>query len=186
MVAAEHAVAEDAVGGGFGGEAGRLRRRSSPDWVPPKAAAKVAAGSAVALLDAAPAVGAQAIRKGADGVEVREPAAGASKQAGELPVWLAPVAPEAGAKAADAPSADAPAPANPPVKVAVADAKAASAAGVQGALVSLARNEQADAAKARVGLDLSGVGFGGDFAQRARLVSLPACSLDHAGGGGLP
>ncbi|MFD0346441.1 hypothetical protein ACFQ0M_10775 [Kitasatospora aburaviensis] len=151
-------------------------KKGSPDWVPPKAAAKVAAGSAVALLDAAPSAGAQAVRKGADGVEVREPAAGASKQAGELPVWLAPVAPDGGAKAAGAPAADA-APANPPVKVSVADAKVASAAGVQGALVSLARNEQADAAKVRVGLDLSGVGFGGDFAQRARLVSLPACSL---------
>ncbi|WP_305068068.1 RHS repeat domain-containing protein [Kitasatospora sp. A2-31] len=150
-------------------------KKGSPDWVPPKTVPKVAAGSAVALLDAAPAAGANSLRKGADGVEVREAAAGASKQAGELPVWLAPVAPDGGAKGA-APAADS-VPAGPPVKVTVADAKAAAAAGVQGALVSLARTEQADAAKVRVGLDLSGVGFGGGFAERARLVSLPACSL---------
>ncbi|MET9398680.1 RHS repeat-associated core domain-containing protein [Kitasatospora sp. NPDC002965] len=110
------------------------------------------------------------MRKRSDGVEVEESAAGASKQAGELPVWLAPVA-----SAGEATTAGAVA--NPPIRVSIADAKTAAAAGVQGTLVSLSRTEQADATKVRVGLDLTSVGLGGDFAERARLVSLPACSL---------
>ncbi|MER7752758.1 RHS repeat-associated core domain-containing protein [Kitasatospora sp. NPDC097643] len=147
--------------------------------MPSKSAPQVPTGSAVALLDAAPTAGTKAARKGADGTEVQEPAAGASKRAGELPVWLAPVAPDAAAKpsASGAPAGADGAPISPPVKVSVADAKAKAAAGVQGALISLSRTEQADPARVRVGLDLSAVGFGGDFAERARLVALPACSL---------
>ncbi|MFF0415165.1 RHS repeat-associated core domain-containing protein [Kitasatospora sp. NPDC004745] len=162
-------------------------KKGSPNWVPPKSAPKTATGSAVAVLDSVPAAGAKTVRKSADGAEVREPAAGASKRAGELPVWLAPVAPDTAPKPTDsaaAPAAADTAPAgsvNPsaasPVKVNVADRKAAAAAGVQGALVTLERSEQADATKVRLGLDLSGAGFGGGFAERAQLVTLPACSL---------
>ncbi|MFF7459589.1 RHS repeat domain-containing protein [Kitasatospora sp. NPDC008115] len=136
----------------------------TPNWVPPKDEPQRPSGSALAVLDAAPAAGTKAARTGPDGVEVQESAAGASRQAGELPVWLAPVAP---ARAS----------AGVPVEVGVADEKAAAAAGVQGLVVSLSRAEQADATTVRVGLDLSGVGFGGDYAERARLVSLPACAL---------
>ncbi|MFE6870761.1 polymorphic toxin type 44 domain-containing protein [Kitasatospora sp. NPDC057692] len=152
----------------------------TPNWVPPKGEPKRAVGSALAVLDAAPAAGVEAVRRGPDGVEVRESAAGASKQAGELPVWLAPVALVPGG---EAPTNGAPdrnaggGPVNAPVKVGVADEKATTAAGVQGVLVSLSRTVPADAATVRVGLDLSGAGFGGDYAERARLVSLPACAL---------
>ncbi|WP_371519762.1 RHS repeat-associated core domain-containing protein [Kitasatospora sp. NBC_01300] len=152
-------------------------KKGSSDWVPPKSTPKSASGSAVALLDPAPAPGAKAVRKGPDGAEVRESAAGASKRAGDLPVWLAPVAPDTAPKASGAAPGTDTGPANPPVKVSVADAKAAGAAGVQGTLVTLERAEQAGATKVRLGLDLSGAGFGGGFAERAQLVSLPACSL---------
>ncbi|MFE6868994.1 RHS repeat-associated core domain-containing protein [Kitasatospora sp. NPDC057692] len=143
----------------------------SPNWVPPKALPRVPSGSAVVELDAAPAAGAKSARGDAAGSQVREPAAGASKKAGELPVWLAPLAPEADG----APGA------RVPVRVQVADGKAADAAGVQGALFSLGadlgREGRAEPGKVRVGLDLGAVGFGGDFAERARLVSLPGCAL---------
>ncbi|MFF1903515.1 RHS repeat-associated core domain-containing protein [Kitasatospora sp. NPDC058218] len=150
----------------------------SPNWVPPKTPVRATHGAALATLEAAPPAGSVTTRKDAGGAEVREPAAGASRQAGDLPVWLAPLAPEAApAKgSAEAPASDvAPAPGS--VRVDVADVKAADALGVQGTLLALSRSGQADAAKVRVALDLGGVGFGGDFAERARLVALPSCAL---------
>ncbi|MFF3110276.1 RHS repeat-associated core domain-containing protein [Kitasatospora sp. NPDC057904] len=154
------------------------RVTGSPDWVPPKPPTGSAHGSAVATLAAPPAAGSTAARKGADGAEIQEPAAGASQRAGDLPVWLAPVATsgESAPAGADAGSA--------PVSVQVASSTVADAAGVRGPLVSLSRTTEADTAKVRVGLDLSGVGFGGDYKNRARLVALPACALttpDSAG-----
>ncbi|MFE3500145.1 RHS repeat-associated core domain-containing protein [Kitasatospora sp. NPDC059160] len=111
----------------------------SPNWVPPKAAPRLKTGSAVVGLDK-----------------------GASKQAGDLPVWLAPVAP------AD-PVAS--------VQVQVADGTTAPGAGAPGALVTLSRAEATEAAKVRIGVDLDPVGYGADFAHRARLVLLPECAL---------
>ncbi|MFJ5116709.1 RHS repeat-associated core domain-containing protein [Kitasatospora sp. NPDC088548] len=151
----------------------------SPNWVPPNAPVQASHGTATTVLEAAPAAGSTVTRKDAGGADVREPAAGASKRAGDLPVWLAPVAPDAPAKAAEegAPVQDPAAPAVAPVRVDVADAKAAAAVGVRGVLLALSRSDQADVARVRVGVDLGAVGFGGDFAERSHLVALPACSL---------
>ncbi|MFE7637890.1 RHS repeat domain-containing protein [Kitasatospora sp. NPDC057518] len=79
-------------------------------------------------------------------------------------MWLAPVA------GAAAPAAS--------VQVQVADPKAAAAAGVPGTLVALSRADGvAGDGKVRVGIDLGSLGFGGDFAHRARLTALPECAL---------
>ncbi|MEV7601815.1 RHS repeat-associated core domain-containing protein [Kitasatospora sp. NPDC089797] len=60
----------------------------------------------------------------------------------------------------------------------MADEKAAADAGASGVLVSLVRDDgAAESGKVRVGLDLASVGFGGDFAHRARLAVLPECAL---------
>ncbi|WP_405003705.1 hypothetical protein OHV13_04270 [Kitasatospora purpeofusca] len=168
-----------AVAGAVEKPKARPATTGTPNWSPPKSSSPSSAGSVATVLEVVPAAGAKATRTGADGVQVQESAAGASKQAGQLPVWLAPVAPDTSAKPSTgrAPESGAPTTAGAPVRVTVADAGTTVAAGVQGALVSLARTEQADQAKVRVGLDLSGIGFGGDFAARARLVSLPACAL---------
>ncbi|MGW1174904.1 RHS repeat-associated core domain-containing protein [Kitasatospora sp. NPDC002543] len=132
----------------------------SPNWVPPKAVPQPKHGKAVVVLDAAPA----AASKSDAAPEGRQPAAGASRQAGDLPVWLAPVAGGA------APAAS--------VQVQVADPKATAAAGVPGALVALSRADGAvEAGKVRVGIDLGSIGYGGDFAHRARLTVLPECAL---------
>ncbi|MEU6232408.1 RHS repeat-associated core domain-containing protein [Kitasatospora sp. NPDC047058] len=140
-------------------------RTGSPTWVPPKTAVRAAAGSTVVVLEAPPAAGAKSAQTDAQGVQ--EPVAGASKRAGELPVWLAPVAAETGPGETAAPQ----------VRVEVTDPNRAAAAGAQGPVVSLSRADQGGPGKVRVVLDLDGVGFGGDFAQRATLVSMPACSL---------
>ncbi|MFD9689208.1 RHS repeat-associated core domain-containing protein [Kitasatospora sp. NPDC059088] len=111
----------------------------SPNWVPPKAAPKPVAGSAVVGLDK-----------------------GASRQAGDLPVWLAP---------ADAAAT----PASGSVRVRT----------VEGAdsrtVVALSRSDGAEVGKVRVGIDLGSVGFGGDFAHRAQLSVLPECALTSPG-----
>ncbi|MEV7603797.1 hypothetical protein AB0O91_41170, partial [Kitasatospora sp. NPDC089797] len=111
----------------------------SPNWAPPKSVPQPKSGSAVVGLDR-----------------------GGAKQAGDLPVWLAPVAPSTGVSS---------------VQVRVADLKEASAAGVPGTMVSLSRGEVPEAGRVRVGIDPAGLGFGGDFAHRARLVELPECAL---------
>ncbi|MEU1282656.1 RHS repeat-associated core domain-containing protein [Kitasatospora sp. NPDC005856] len=130
----------------------------SPNWVPPKTAPQPKHGKAVVALDAAPAASRNAAAS--DG---RKSASGASRQAGDLPVWLAPIA---GA----APAAS--------VQVQVADPKTAAAAGAPGALISLSRGDGAEEpGKVQVGLDLGSIGFGGDFAHRARLTVLPECAL---------
>ncbi|MEU4119145.1 hypothetical protein AB0F71_32210, partial [Kitasatospora sp. NPDC028055] len=111
----------------------------SPNWVPPKSVPQAKSGSVVVGLDPSGA-----------------------KQAGDLPVWLAPVAPSTGAAS---------------VQVRVADPEEASAAGVPGTVVSLSRGEAPEAGRVRVGIDPGGLGYGGDFAHRARLVELPECAL---------
>ncbi|MFD7579825.1 RHS repeat-associated core domain-containing protein [Kitasatospora sp. NPDC059817] len=113
----------------------------SSHWVPPKTVPQPVHGSAVTTLDAT----------------------GASRQAGELPVWLAPVG--------SAPSSAT------PVRVQVADPATAAAAGVPGILVALSRSGTAEAGTVRIGLDPGSVGYGGDFAHRARLAVLPECAL---------
>ncbi|MFB6893130.1 RHS repeat-associated core domain-containing protein [Kitasatospora sp. NPDC056327] len=101
--------------------------------------------------------GTAAVDLGADG------ASGGSQQAGELPVWLTPLEPGGSAPG--------------PVRVEVADGPTTGAAGVQGALVALSREGRGGSGKVRIGLDPNGTGFGGDFAARSQLVSLPACAL---------
>jgi RHS repeat-associated protein len=66
------------------------------------------------------------------------------------------------------------------VTVKIADHATASRAGVSAVVISVARFDGAAvAAPARVGLDYSGFAdaFGGDFADRLKLVALPACAL---------
>ncbi|KQV11412.1 hypothetical protein ASE03_30440 [Kitasatospora sp. Root187] len=91
--------------------------------------------------------------------------AGAEVGAAGLPVSLAPVAgsPAAGQN----------------VRVDMADPKAAASAGLTGPAVALSRDGTADTATVRVSLDTAklGTGYGADWASRARLVTLPACSL---------
>ncbi|MFD0400328.1 RHS repeat-associated core domain-containing protein [Kitasatospora sp. NPDC127121] len=115
----------------------------SPNWVPPKSLRQPKQGSADVALDA--------------GVV-------ASRQAGDLPVWLAPAP---GGEAA--PTA--------PVRVQVAASPADASKGLQGTVVALSRDEAAKAGKVQVGLDLGAMGVSGDLAHRARLVALPECAL---------
>ncbi|ARF77954.1 RHS repeat-associated core domain-containing protein [Kitasatospora aureofaciens] len=115
----------------------------SPNWVPPKSVPQPKQGSADVALD---------------------PRTGASKQAGDLPVWLAPVA------GGDVTSAVL-------VRVKVVAPPAEADKGAQSTIVALSRGEAAEAGKVQVGLDLGALGVGGDFAPRARLVALPECAL---------
>ncbi|NEA71288.1 hypothetical protein G3I68_11315 [Streptomyces sp. SID13588] len=90
-------------------------------------------------------------------------------RAGNLPVWIAPSSttrPTASSTGAS-------------VRVSVADQKAIAAAGLPGLAVTLARTDAAPAGRVQVGIDISSVdaAWGGGFAQRSRLVSLPACAL---------
>ncbi|MFJ2782359.1 RHS repeat-associated core domain-containing protein [Kitasatospora sp. NPDC087315] len=170
-------------------------KTGSPDWQPPKDRPKLRTGSASVTLDAPPAAGSKSAQADASGAQVPEPAAGTPRQVGELPVWLAPVAPTGGTRG-DAGKGT-------PVKVTVAEEETAAAAGLPGGLlVSLTRSDTgsvaapaaggsaADAGASaddeaaadetgdtvRVAIDLGGIGYGGDFADRARLVTLPACA----------
>ncbi|WP_406206070.1 hypothetical protein OH807_32075 [Kitasatospora sp. NBC_01560] len=149
-------------------------KTGSPNWLPPKTPVKAATGAALVVLDAPPAPGAKSSRAAAQGAAVQEPAAGASKRAGDLPAWLAPVAPEAGVGESAASQ----------LRVEVAAPSVAAAAGAQGPVVSLSRADQGGPGRVRVGLDLESAGFGGDFAERATLVSFPACSLTTPDGPG--
>ncbi|WP_371501139.1 RHS repeat domain-containing protein [Kitasatospora sp. NBC_00374] len=94
------------------------------------------------------------------------PTSGAEAVAGSLPVSLAPL-PGAG----DVPGQT--------VQVEVADEKTAAAAGVAGLAVTLARGGKTEARPVRVAINADRLGgrFGADWAARAQLVALPACSL---------
>ncbi|SDY29844.1 RHS repeat-associated core domain-containing protein [Amycolatopsis xylanica] len=92
------------------------------------------------------------------------------QRAGETPVWISGAAAKAAGKAAPG-----------KVKVEVLDREATAAAGVSGVLTKLS---SADGAKAAAGpttveVDYSEFryAYGGDWASRLRLVSLPACAL---------
>ncbi|MBV6702771.1 ricin-type beta-trefoil lectin domain protein [Kitasatospora aureofaciens] len=65
------------------------------------------------------------------------------------------------------------------VTVDVMDAKAAAAAGIPGPVVSLSRDGNAAGGAVRLGIDTTqlGDGLGSDWASRAHLVAMPACSL---------
>lgn len=110
-----------------------------------------------------------------------EPSAGVSTKAGALPVWLAPVAADGQEATQNDVQRGAPvAPgAKSSVHVEVTDAKTAASAGSRTNLVALTPTDPSNAAKLRVSLDASafGAGLGGDWSQRARLYTLPACSL---------
>jgi RHS repeat-associated protein len=99
----------------------------------------------------------------------------ASARVPGIPVTMA-AAPEKPA-ASSRGSAAAPA---PKVAVTIADHSTASRAGVSAVVLSVARADGGTvAAPARVALDYSGLAdaFGGNFADRLKLVSLPACAL---------
>ncbi|GHH67792.1 type IV secretion protein Rhs [Kitasatospora indigofera] len=132
-----------------------------PTWQPPKDIKPTATptGHASVKLGSAPAAAAKAPVAG----EATE--AGSEVGAAGLPVSLAPLA---GSSAA-----------GQSVQVDMADAKAAGAAGLPGPVVLLSRDGTADTASVRVSIDTAklGTGYGADWAARARLVTLPACSL---------
>ncbi|MEV4433292.1 polymorphic toxin-type HINT domain-containing protein [Streptomyces sp. NPDC049585] len=98
------------------------------------------------------------------------PQQGTMKQAGTLPVAVAP--------AGTTPSGAASGPTK--VQVTVADREAARRAGVEGMLLSVGRTDDGVGAKrAKVRVDYSSfrAAYGGDWASRLRLVQLPACAV---------
>ncbi|MFJ9949371.1 RHS repeat-associated core domain-containing protein [Kitasatospora sp. NPDC091207] len=132
-------------------------------------------GVATVELAPAPAAGTTSARPDGRGGTVREPAAAASSKAGDLPVWLSSIA----GGGDPAPAARSNSETSPKVSVAVADAKTAKAAGVSGALISLSSADQRTGTTARVSLDPVALApaYGGDWANRATLVAMPACAL---------
>ncbi|MDF9812854.1 hypothetical protein [Streptomyces sp. SPB162] len=96
-------------------------------------------------------------------------ATSATVRAGQLPVWIA----SSGTTRQSATAAEA------SVRVSVADQKAITGAGLPGLAVTLARTDTAPTGRVQVGIDISSldVTWGGGFAQRVRLVGLPACAL---------
>ncbi|MFG2339549.1 polymorphic toxin-type HINT domain-containing protein [Streptomyces yangpuensis] len=130
---------------------------------------------------------------GSNRVEVSRPPAGRpgdppkTRQAGELPVWVAP------GKTANrsTPLSELATSAAPPttgsVNVEVKDAKTTSAAGVNGALIALTEPVGAAAAgKVELAVDAStwAKNAGANWGARARLVQLPACALTTPGAPG--
>lgn len=98
-------------------------------------------------------------------------------QAGALPVWVAPVPGKtAGANATDAATSP------PALQVSVTPRATATKAGITGVIVDL-RNPRTTAAQAAgsvaVTLQYKGFAsaFGGDWASRLRVVTVPACAL---------
>ncbi|MEU3874038.1 MULTISPECIES: RHS repeat-associated core domain-containing protein [Streptomyces] len=98
------------------------------------------------------------------------PQQGMMKQAGTLPVSVAPEDASAHGAASDTAK----------VQVTVAERGSAQRAGVEGLLVSVARTDAgAGAKRARVRVDYSSFrgAYGGDWASRLRLVQLPECAV---------
>ncbi|MFF2747002.1 RHS repeat domain-containing protein [Kitasatospora sp. NPDC058048] len=133
----------------------------SPNWMPPKTLTQPKRGTAVVTLDAA-------VGRNVEAADELEPVVGASKQVGDLPVWLAPVA-----RSGDGAIAAA------PVQVKLAAAPGSTSdAGASATLVELSRSgDGTEPGTVRVGLDLGAMGVGGDFAHRARLAVLSECAL---------
>ncbi|UKZ02570.1 RHS repeat-associated core domain-containing protein (plasmid) [Streptomyces viridifaciens] len=144
-----------------------------PTWQPPAATASKPHphGTADVVLGAAPTTGARTAQAQPDGTPPPAPA-GDPAQAQNLPVTIAPLAATPGDQAA-APAA------KQNVRVDVADAKTTSAAGLSGLALSLSRTDSAPGSRVEVALDTTqlGTGIGGDWASRAHVVELPACSL---------
>ncbi|MFC5663113.1 RHS repeat-associated core domain-containing protein [Kitasatospora misakiensis] len=149
---------------------------------PDRSGKNAPAGAATVELAEAPAVGTLTALSDSRGNTVQEPAAAAAAKAGDLPVWVSSIAgggnPSPARRTDGAGSAT-----NPKVSVTVADTATAKAAGVSGALVSLSLADQHTATKARVSLDPIALApaYGGDWANRASLVTLPACALTSPG-----
>ncbi len=162
--------------------AARPAKTGTSDWVPPAAPVTVSRGSSTVKLSTPPSAGSREARLDAGGNKLLEPSAGALSRAGSLPVWLAPLAPAAPKPSANSVPADmAPADAveTSSVRVDVTDARTAEAAGSHTALVTLSPTSPTSSTNIRVELDAVtfGAGFGGDWAQRAVVYSLPVCSL---------
>ena len=153
-------------------------RTGTPDWVPPASPVAPARGSSTVKLSAAPLAGSREARLPASGNRFLAPTAGVSSKAGSLPVWLAPLPPETASPSAGSAATDAAAAASS-VRVGVTDAGTAEAAGSHTALVTLSPTGPSAATNLRVELDAAtfGAGFGGDWAQRAVIYALSACSL---------
>lgn len=101
-------------------------------------------------------------------------------RAGTTPVFLSAPQATRSAKASTAAAS----PARAKVHVAVADHAASARAGVNGVLISLTRADTAGGrSPVSVGVDYSSFAgaYGGDYAQRLRLVELPACALTTPG-----
>ncbi|GAA1392376.1 hypothetical protein GCM10009639_23890 [Kitasatospora putterlickiae] len=163
-----------------------------------KGAASAARPQTWTPIVAAPVVpGKATVQLGVDGAEAKaaraatggiSPASGGAgpTRAGTLPVLLAPVGDGAAAGAAVGASAsasasarEAGAPQATAVSVEVTDTAKGKAAGAGSALVALTDADatpSAEGRRARVSLDLKGLEAGG-WADRARLVALPACAL---------
>ncbi|MER5732767.1 polymorphic toxin-type HINT domain-containing protein [Streptomyces sp. NPDC002138] len=148
---------------------------SGRKWTPPAGALAPAGAATVALGSAA----------------APRPITGStSVQAGSLPVWVAPGADSKrpAAKLSElALGAGAATAVDPALQVEVKDGDKARAAGVNGALVAL--TDAAGAApsgRVRVGFDVAAwaKSAGANWADRARLVQLPACALVTPGAAG--
>ncbi|MFG2877084.1 polymorphic toxin-type HINT domain-containing protein [Streptomyces sp. NPDC048337] len=172
-------------------------------WVPPNTAlpdakpvkgadAKSEAGKATAVGTWKPAKKSN-IPVGVNRVEVgsrpaSKPAGGSgSVRAGDLPVWIAPGndAKSTALLSELATSPSAPGPGS--LSVEVKDQAKARAAGVNGALIALTDPAGVAATgKVQVGLDVSAwaKNAGANWADRARLVQLPACALTTPGAAG--
>jgi RHS repeat-associated protein len=97
-------------------------------------------------------------------------------QAGKLPVWVAPATPPANAAHTATPASTVPA----TVHISVASRAATQAAGVTGTIVGAQRTDSAtsaDAVQVSVGYGSFLDAYGGEFATRLHLVTLPACAL---------
>ncbi|MFJ9843005.1 polymorphic toxin-type HINT domain-containing protein [Kitasatospora sp. NPDC101155] len=135
-------------------------------------------GSSTVQLTTEPPAGSKAARLDESGKPLVEPSAGIATKAGTLPVWLAPVAAAESQGSAKDGTSVVPG-TKPSVHVEVTDANTAASAGSRTNLVALTPTDPSNATKLRVSLDASafGAGLGGDWSQRARLYTLPGCSL---------
>ncbi len=129
---------------------------AAPVWTPP-AVSWPSAGSATVDLAAAEAQAADTARA------TRQPVTAVSARAGVLPVRVS--------KATGGPAR---------LKVSLADRAASERAGVKGLLLQAQPTDAAgQAGPVRMSVDPSSIAgqYGGDFANRLRLVTLPACAL---------
>ncbi len=133
-------------------------------------------GTATAAL---PAAGATSFADLAAG-RAQTPAAPSTARAGSLPIWVGAPAAAAHIPAASAVKASASATVPSKVSVRILPRSAAQAVGVNGLLITVGRAD-GSSASGRVHLALGyesfATAFGGDWASRLRLTSLPACVL---------